>query len=84
MKMKPDILYISGKKNRRIKLGCAQRGAIYWLIFHFKQQGFWVESRVSQNNQNPLYAQGEIGAMVNQRGVGSELSFSMWGCICAL
>lgn len=84
MKMKPDILYISEKKNRRIKLGCAQRGALYWLIFHFKQQGFWVESTVSQNNHNRLYAQGEIGAIDNQRGVGGELSFSMWVCICAI
>lgn len=71
MKMKPGILYISEKKKpRRIKLGCDQRGVIYLLIFHFKQQGFWVESRVSQNNQNPLYAQGEIGAMDNQLELG--------------
>lgn len=81
--MKPDILYISEKTGECL-LGCAQRGALYLFIFLSKQQGFWVESRVSQNIQKPLYIQGEIGVMDSQRGVGNELSFSLWVCIYAI
>lgn len=62
MKMKPATLYIS-KRNRRIKLVCAQRGAVYLWIFLFKQQHLGVESRVSQNSQSLCVHREKNGTM---------------------